>query len=45
VIGLDTNIVVRYLTKDDETQWQKSSQLIQSGEQCFISNIVLCEIV
>jgi predicted nucleic-acid-binding protein len=45
LIGLDTNILVRYLTKDDETQWQQSAQLIQSGEQCFIANIVLCELV
>jgi predicted nucleic-acid-binding protein len=45
VIGLDTNVIVRYLTRDDETQWRQSTQLIQSGEQCFISNIVLCEIV
>lgn len=44
MIGLDTNVIVRYLTKDDETQWQQSTQVIQSGEQCFISNIVLCEI-
>lgn len=45
MIGLDTNILVRYLTKDDETQWHQSAQLIQSGEQCFIANIVLCELV
>jgi predicted nucleic-acid-binding protein len=45
VIGLDTNVIVRYLTKDDETQWQQSTKIIQSGEQLFISNIVLCEIV
>lgn len=45
MIGLDTNVLVRYLTKDDETQWQQAVQLIGSGEQCFISNIVLCEMV
>ena len=45
MIGLDTNVIVRYLTSDDETQWQQSAQLIQSGEQCFIPDIVLCEIV
>ncbi len=45
MIGLDTNVLIRYLTKDNETQWQQATQLIQRGEQCFIANIVLCEIV
>ena len=45
MIGLDTNILIRYLTKDDEAQWQQATQLIQSGEHCFIANIVLCEMV
>lgn len=45
MIGLDTNVVIRYLTRDDEIQWQQAAQLIQSGEQFFITNIVLCEIV
>ncbi|AFY75918.1 hypothetical protein Ple7327_0462 [Pleurocapsa sp. PCC 7327] len=39
MIGLDTNIIVRYLTRDDETQWKQASQLIRGGEQCFITNI------
>ncbi|NER49964.1 MAG: type II toxin-antitoxin system VapC family toxin [Symploca sp. SIO1A3] len=38
-------MLVRYLTRDDESQWQQASQLIQSGTQCFIANIVLCELV
>jgi predicted nucleic-acid-binding protein len=45
VIGVDTNILVRYLTKDDEQQWQKAVEIIEGGEQCFIANIVLCELV
>ncbi|GBF81817.1 PIN domain-containing protein [Aphanothece sacrum] len=45
MIGLDTNILIRYLTKDDEQQWQQAKQLIESGQQCFVANIVLCEIV
>ena len=45
MIGLDTNVLVRYLTKDDEAQWQQATQLIQSSERCFITNIVLCEMV
>ncbi|AKG20353.1 PIN domain-containing protein [Calothrix sp. 336/3] len=45
MIGVDTNILVRYLTKDDEQQWQKAVEIIEGGEQCFIANIVLCELV
>ncbi len=45
MIGLDTNVLVRYLTRDDETQWQQTVDLITAGETCFISNIVLCELV
>lgn len=45
MIGLDTNILVRYLTKDEEQQWQKAVEIIEGGEQCFIANIVLCELV
>jgi predicted nucleic-acid-binding protein len=45
VIGLDTNVLVRYLTKDDEAQWQQAVEIIDNAESCFISNIVLCEMV
>ncbi|NEQ27695.1 MAG: type II toxin-antitoxin system VapC family toxin [Microcoleus sp. SIO2G3] len=45
MIGLDTNVLVRYLTRDDEQQWQQAATVIQNAEQCFICNIVLCEIV
>ena len=45
VIGVDTNVLVRYLTKDDEQQGKKVTELLESGEQCFIGNIVLCELV
>lgn len=44
-IGLDTNVVVRYLTRDDEAQWQKAVEIINQSESCFICNVVLCEIV
>jgi predicted nucleic-acid-binding protein len=36
---------VRYLTKDDEKQWEKAAVIIESGEPCFVANIVLCELV
>ncbi|WP_416670230.1 PIN domain-containing protein [Egbenema bharatensis] len=45
MIGLDTNILVRYLTRDDEQQWQQSARVIQQNQPCFITNIVLCELV
>ena len=29
--GLDTNVVVRYLTQDDPVQAQKATQVIEEG--------------
>lgn len=47
--GLDTNVLVRYLTRDDEAQWHQAEQYInaalEADETCFISTIVLCEVV
>ncbi|WP_343217846.1 PIN domain-containing protein [Halotia branconii] len=45
MIGLDTNVLVRYLTKDNEQQWQQAVMVIQKNQPCFITNIVLCEMV
>lgn len=45
MIGLDTNILVRYLTRDDESQWRQASEIIQQNQPCFIANIVSCELV
>lgn len=45
MIGLDTNILVRYLTRDDERQWQQAAAVIQQNQPCLITNIVLCELV
>jgi predicted nucleic-acid-binding protein len=45
VIGLDTNILARYLTKDDHQQWQQSVEIVEGGQQCFIANIVICELI
>ena len=41
MIGLDTNILVCYLTRDDEQQWRQAAALIQQSQPCFITNIVL----
>ena len=45
MIGLDTNVLVRYLTRDDEAQWKQAVEIIGNAESCFIFNIVLCELV
>jgi len=49
LIGLDTNIWVRYIVQDDERQAQLATEVIET--QCsienpaFINEITLCEIV
>lgn len=47
MIGLDTNVVVRYLTKDDPRQTAAAVKLIRSlseNEPGFVSLIVLAEL-
>lgn len=47
MIGLDTNIVVRYLTQDDPAQSRKATQIIESrlteDQPGFISLVTLAE--
>jgi predicted nucleic-acid-binding protein len=47
VIGLDTNVLVRYLTQDDAAQSRKADALIGDavarGQRCVIGPVVLCE--
>lgn len=47
--GLDTNVLVRYIVKDDKKQAEKASAYIkkstESGEICFINSVVICELV
>jgi predicted nucleic-acid-binding protein len=47
--GLDTNVLLRYLIRDDLDQWQKAVTYIntgiEAGETLFIHSIVLCECV
>jgi len=49
MIGIDTNILVRYLTQDDEAQSAIATKIINqyenNAESVFISNIVLCELI
>ena len=47
MIGLDTNVLLRYLLQDDEIQGERASRAIQQSaarnESLLISAIVLCE--
>ncbi len=49
MIGLDTNVLVRYLTQDDAAQARKAARAIEraaaAGETLFIADVVLCELV
>ncbi len=47
--GLDTNVLVRYLTQDDPAQARRANavvaEAVAKGEHCFLSGVVLCELV
>jgi predicted nucleic-acid-binding protein len=49
VIGLDTNVLVRYLTQDDPLQARRANAVVASalekGERCRLEGVVLCELV
>ena len=49
MIGLDTNVLVRYLTQDDPAQFAKAAAFIdaasQRDEQFLVNTPVLCELV
>ena len=46
--GIDTNVLVRFLTEDDPVQAERAAQFIETlttrGERAYISPIVLCEL-
>ena len=42
MVGIDTNIVVRFLTRDDTTQFEQSLQIFQT-QDVFIPDTVLLE--
>jgi predicted nucleic-acid-binding protein len=48
MIGLDTNLLIRYLTKDDISQYAKVERLIEGAverdERLLINCTVLCEV-
>jgi len=49
VTGLDTNVIVRFLVRDDEDQHQRVVSLLrrgaEAGETFFIGDVVLAEVV
>ncbi len=48
MIGLDTNVLVRYIVRDDERQTKAATRLIElrctSDDPGLVSSIVLCEL-
>lgn len=48
MIGLDTNLLVRYLTQDDATQSKQAARIfdaaIEAGEDLYLNHIVVCEL-
>lgn len=49
MIGLDTNVLVRFLVEDDPGQTATAKELIEEiverDERAFLSDVVLCELV
>ncbi len=49
MIGLDTNVLVRYLVGDDREQATRAAACIRKagadGKGCYINRVVMCELV
>ena len=49
MIGIDTNVLVRYITQDDELQSGIATEFIESycsnGKKIFVNHLVICELV
>ena len=43
MIAIDTNIIIRFLTRDDEEQYQKSYQIFATSKSIFIPTTVILE--
>jgi len=47
MLGIDTNVLVRFLVRDDEAQFEKARKLIKrevaAGSRVFVSQLVLLE--
>ena len=42
--AIDTNVLIRYITGDNDTQLEKATRLIESAEPKLINSIVLVEL-
>ncbi len=45
MIGLDTNVLLRYVLRDDPVQAARADREIERGDRFLIDGIVLCELV
>ena len=47
MLGIDTNVLVRFLARDDQTQFEKARKLLKrevsNGRRVFINQLVLLE--
>lgn len=47
MLGVDTNVLVRFLVRDDDTQFEKARKLIKhevaAGRRVFVNQLVLLE--
>ena len=47
MLGIDTNVLVRFLVQDDDTQFEKARRLIKrevsAGRRVFVNQLVLLE--
>jgi predicted nucleic-acid-binding protein len=45
VTGLDTNVLLRYLVRDEPTQAARATRELERNERFLVGSIVLCELV
>ena len=49
MVGIDTNVLVRFLTRDEPAQADRARALLHDalarGEEVFVSRVVICELV
>lgn len=43
MIAVDTNVLLRYLLRDDEVQAEKARHIFERGERVLITDVVLAE--
>jgi len=43
LIAVDTNVLLRYLLRDDEVQAEKARHIFERGERVLITDVVLAE--